>query len=58
MRKGIGIVDMEYGRVAGGGTKQYHSVPGIPYAKPPVGELRWQRRSRAEPWKVCGMPQV
>ena len=51
MRKGIGIVDMEYGRVAGEEQNSITLFRGIPYAKPPVGELRWKAPQPAEPWE-------
>ena len=41
MRKGIGIVSIECGRVAGEEQNGITLFRGIPYAKPPVGELRW-----------------
>ncbi|XP_054085635.1 esterase B1 isoform X2 [Zeugodacus cucurbitae] len=49
------VVDTEYGKVKG--VKRitmydvpYYSFEGIPYAKPPVGELRFKAPERPEPW--------
>ena len=53
MRKGIGIVDMEYGRVAGEEQNSITLFRGIPYAKPPVGELRWKARGNAAGLGIC-----
>ncbi|MBP1530318.1 MAG: carboxylesterase family protein, partial [Erysipelotrichaceae bacterium] len=47
------IVDTNYGKVQGVYNAD-HSVEvfaGIPYAKPPVGELRWKEPQKAEAWK-------
>ena len=48
-----GTVTVEQGRVAGvftpdGAVEVY---TGIPYAKPPVGELRWREPQDPEPWE-------
>ena len=51
MRKGIGIVSIECGRVAGEEQNGITLFRGIPYAKPPVGELRWKAPQPAEPWE-------
>ena len=29
----------------------FHTFSGIPYAKPPVGKLRFRRPEPAEPWE-------
>lgn len=37
-------------------SKEVEIFAGVPYAKPPVGELRWKETQPAEPWegvKVC-----
>lgn len=44
------IVKIDSGLVAGGGAA-VHSYKGIPYAAPPVGELRWKPPQPAKPWK-------
>ncbi|XP_067638338.1 esterase B1-like [Eurosta solidaginis] len=50
------VVDTEYGQVKGLKRKTLYDVPyysfeGIPYAKPPVGELRFKAPEKPEPWK-------
>ncbi len=44
------VVKTESGLVAGTGT-DIHVWKGIPYARPPVGELRWKEPQPAEPWQ-------
>lgn len=49
------IVDTEYGQVRGIKRRTIYDVPyysfeGIPYAKPPVDELRFKAPVRPEPW--------
>lgn len=49
-------VDTEYGKVKGGKRKTiyddtYLSFEGIPYAQPPVGELRFKAPQRPTPWE-------
>lgn len=44
------VVKTESGLVAGAGTS-IRSYKGIPYAAPPVGELRWKDPQPAKPWK-------
>lgn len=50
------IVDTEYGKIKG--VKRltvyddsFYSFEGIPYAKPPVGELRFKAPQRPVPWE-------
>lgn len=45
--------DTEYGRVRGlaSGNPHITSFKGIPYAAPPVGELRWKAPQPPKPWK-------
>ncbi|XP_011209321.2 esterase B1 [Bactrocera dorsalis] len=49
------VVDTEYGKVKGVKRRTIYEVPyysfeGIPYAKPPVNELRFKAPERPEPW--------
>ena len=48
--KGIGIVDTSYGRVSGETVNGITVFRSIPYAAPPVGELRWHAPKDHEPW--------
>ena len=45
--------DTETGRVRGtpGMNPHFSVFKGIPYAKPPVGELRWKHPQPAESWE-------
>ncbi|GMR37683.1 hypothetical protein PMAYCL1PPCAC_07878, partial [Pristionchus mayeri] len=50
------IVETKYGRVRGRrliykGEKKVDAFQGIPYAKPPVGELRFEKPQPPEKWK-------
>ena len=45
------IVNTSYGRLKGSQEKDYIAFLGIPYAKPPVGELRWKEPQPCEPWE-------
>jgi para-nitrobenzyl esterase len=44
------VVKTESGLVAGAGTA-VRSYKGIPYAAPPIGDLRWKAPQPAKPWK-------
>ena len=45
------LVTTRYGRLRGTGvTSQVSGFFGIPYAAPPVGQLRWSPPAEAEPW--------
>ncbi|XP_053969313.1 esterase B1-like isoform X1 [Anastrepha ludens] len=51
----MAVADTEYGQVKGLKRRthtdaSYYSFEGIPYAKPPVGELRFRAPQRPEPW--------
>ncbi len=43
-------VETEDGTVVGTVTDNYRSFLGIPYAAPPIGNLRWENPSPVEPW--------
>ncbi len=48
---GTPVVQTEYGRLEGTtDTLDTWSWKGIPYAAPPVGELRWKAPRRPQPW--------
>lgn len=51
----IGIVNTKYGKISGveytGEYKGITAFKGVPYAKPPVGELRWKPPVEPEPWE-------
>ena len=49
------VVKTESGLVAGTGT-DIHVWKGIPYARPPVGELRWKKRSPRRRGRASAMP--
>lgn len=55
IRKGDKIMKREietaYGKISG--QEQDHCIVyrGIPYARPPIGELRWKAPQRMDPWK-------
>jgi para-nitrobenzyl esterase len=44
------VVNVESGRIAGVVTAGIVSFKGIPYAAPPVGELRWRPPQPVKPW--------
>ena len=44
-------VRTEYGEVQGVSKDTYSVFRGIPYAKAPVGELRWQQPQPLEAWE-------
>jgi para-nitrobenzyl esterase len=44
------IVQTNHGPVAGSTTGPVHVFRGIPYARPPVGELRWRPPEEPRPW--------
>lgn len=45
------IVMTNYGKVVGEDHEYYVVYKGIPYAKPPVGDLRWKAPKEPEPWE-------
>lgn len=46
----IVCVTTNYGKIKGIAQEGYTLFKGIPYAKPPVGELRWRAPQEMEPW--------
>ena len=56
MKKTIGIVETKYGKLRGGASDrpEYEGITyfkGVPYAAPPVVELRWKPPVDPEPWE-------
>ncbi|KFZ38010.1 hypothetical protein HR45_05725 [Shewanella mangrovi] len=45
------IVQTQSGRIEGFKQDNVDTFLGIPYARPPLGELRWQRPLSAKPWR-------
>ena len=45
------IVTTTYDKLKGSQQEDYIAFLGIPYAKPPVGELRWREPEACEPWE-------
>lgn len=45
------IVQSAQGQLQGVVAEGIHVFRHVPYAKPPVGELRWQRPQQPEPWE-------
>ena len=46
------IVQIAAGQLQGVVDDDIHVFRNVPYAKPPIGELRWQRPQPVEPWKT------
>ncbi len=44
------IVETSYGKLRGGEENGISSFRGIPFARPPVGDLRWRPPQLPEPW--------
>lgn len=51
MKNGIGVVKTKFGKVSGETQRGITLFRGIPYAKPPVGELRWKAPQPPAPWE-------
>lgn len=45
------IIETKYGKLSGIEAENYRVYRGVPYAKPPVGNLRFQRPQKPEPWE-------
>ncbi len=45
------FIKTKYGAISGVPMDGYIVYKGVPYAKPPVGELRWKRPQEPEPWE-------
>tara|TARA_R110000868_G_scaffold373030_1_gene636956 strand:- start:67177 stop:68793 length:1617 start_codon:yes stop_codon:yes gene_type:complete len=56
------IVETAYGKVSGKAENSAYSWLGIPFAKPPIGGLRWRAPVDPEPWsgtyQATQMPKV
>ena len=46
----MSVVETSYGRVRGANQYGVHVFKGIPFAKPPVGDLRWRAPVPPAPW--------
>ncbi|EFO84365.1 hypothetical protein CRE_03548 [Caenorhabditis remanei] len=44
------IISTSYGKLNGKHVGEYHSFKHVPFAKPPIGELRFQKPETVEPW--------
>ncbi len=44
------VVSTAYGRVSGVRQGDSHAYLGLPFAKPPVGDLRWRAPAKADSW--------
>lgn len=45
------IVETEYGKVRGETHQDFYAFRGIPFASPPVGNLRWQPPVPPKSWE-------
>lgn len=45
------IVKTKYGSLCGNGKDGYTEFLGVPFAKPPVGKLRFKKPQKIEPWE-------
>ncbi len=46
----MSIVETSFGRLRGQVTSGVHAFRGIPFARPPVGDLRWRAPESPAPW--------
>ncbi len=44
------MVRTKYGQIKGLEMKDYIEYRGVPYAMPPVGDLRWRAPQKMQPW--------
>ena len=44
-------ITTNYGKIVGEEQKDYVVYKGIPYAKPPIGNLRWKAPQTPDPWQ-------
>ena len=44
------VIELENGAVVGSTSGNTVVFKGIPYAKPPIGELRWRPPVELDPW--------
>ena len=44
------VVETPNGRLVGEDMGDYHAFRGVPYAQPPIGDLRWRAPQPVEPW--------
>lgn len=47
----MNAIETKYGKIQGVACDDYNVYRGIPYAKPPVGELRWKAPQEPDPFK-------
>ena len=47
------VVETEYGKIRGKRERDCEVFLGIPYAKPPIGPLRFRRPVRRTPGAMC-----
>lgn len=45
------IIETKYGKISGVENDDYTVYKGVPYAKPPVGALRFQKPEKPKPWE-------
>ncbi len=46
----MAVVETSYGRLRGAETDGVYVYKGVPFAKPPVGDLRWRKPTPPTPW--------